>query len=342
MILDLRSPNFRNDGWIEDWRIYKNIQKYTPFLWPSDEKLENLRLHIWGNPLLLHQCLPWSLSSQASMSDGRVCPVVLRDHKDRKVEWLQQSDPKHCLSCATSGPSKIARFTALQTAEHQFCTCQRARARAVAAHWPWKTPAPASKDWWFKTDVVVTSQNIRSSFTWSSINRHGYPWRHLLKGSFVLIPYIFWAVGLVLFIEAWVHFLREAIFVTTQQISTKQSATQPSPSVLFCWWNKGLQGFLQRILMLWGHCKSLDDFNNLRHQWTLVQSHVKVCFCLISLDEYSQQLGASSKLLLALAATPNKSAAEFINWSHLDVLHRSSQVIPSSMVITVRTITSPE
>lgn len=37
-----------------------------------------------GNPLQLHQCLPWSLSSQASMSDRRVCPVVLRDHKDGK------------------------------------------------------------------------------------------------------------------------------------------------------------------------------------------------------------------------------------------------------------------
>ena len=200
MILDLRSPNFRNDGWIEDWRIYKNIQKYTPFLWPSDEKLENLRLHIWGNPLLLHQCLPWSLSSQASMSDGRVCPVVLRDHKDRKVEWLEQSDPKHCLSCATSGPSKIARFTALQTAEHQFCTCQRARARAVAAHWPWKTPVPASKDWWFKTDVVVKGQNIRSNFTSSSITDvdilGGICWMEPLCSDTLL--HILWVVGLVL------------------------------------------------------------------------------------------------------------------------------------------------
>ena len=183
-----------------DWGL-KDIQKYTKIYtfplakWWKTWKLEAAYL---GNPLLLHQCLPWSLSSQASMSDGRVCPVVLRDHKDRKVEWLQQSDPKHCLSCATSGPSKIARFTALQPAERQFCTCQRARARAVAAHWPWKTPAPASKDRWFATDVVVTSQKIRSSFTWSSINRHGYPWRHLLKGSFVLIPYILWVVGLVL------------------------------------------------------------------------------------------------------------------------------------------------
>ena len=69
----------------------------------------------------------------------------------------------------------------------------------------------------------------------------------------------------------------------------------------------------------------------------LSQSHVKVCFCLISLDKYSQQLGASSKLLLALAAKPNKSAA-FINWSHLDVLNWCSQVIPSCMCITVRTI----